>query len=190
MLDYSLFSRKKGNLVVFVAFYVDDVILTGTYTKEIFSLKRFLDQKFKIKDLVKLHYFLGIKVLIHCLWCLAYAKEVCKRLLKQHHCLSCPSMSSPLDSSTKLRADYEVLLEDPSHYRKLIGKLNFLTNTRLDIAYNVQHLSQYMQSPRDTHLRAVFHVLRYLKGNPSLWLFFSSTRDYIVKAFCDSDWAA
>ncbi|XP_019256249.1 PREDICTED: uncharacterized protein LOC109234634 [Nicotiana attenuata] len=117
-------------------------------------------------------------------------RKFAQDLLKEHHCLSCSQMSSPLDSSVKLIADDGVLLEDPSHYRKLVGKLNFLTNIRLDIAYSVQHLSQCMQSPRDTHLRTVFHVPRYLKGDPSLRFFFSSTRDYTVKVFCYSDWAA
>lgn len=36
------------------------------------------------------------------------------------------------------------LLTDPTQYRKLVGKLNFVTSTRLEIAYSIQHLNQYM----------------------------------------------
>ncbi|XP_018629739.2 secreted RxLR effector protein 161-like [Nicotiana tomentosiformis] len=46
-----------------------------------------------------------------------------------------------------------------------------------------------MQSPRDPHLKAVFHVLRYLKRDPNLGIFLSNSEDYRVRAFCDSDWA-
>ncbi|XP_019226396.1 PREDICTED: uncharacterized protein LOC109207850 [Nicotiana attenuata] len=99
-------------------------------------------------------------------------------------------MSSPLNSSTKLKANEGNLLTDPTQYRKLVGKLNFLTNTRLDIAYSVQHLSQYRQSPRDSHLKAAMHVLRYLKGDPGMGIFLSNSADYRLRAFCDSDWAA
>lgn len=71
-----------------------------------------------------------------------------------------------------------------------MGKLNFLANTRLDIAFSVQLLSQYMQDPRVPHLQAAFHLLRYFKGNPTLGLFLSHYPDCTVKAYCDYDWAS
>lgn len=45
-------------------------------------------------------------------------------------------------------------ISDYSFYRKLIRKLNFLTNTRVEIAYSVQHLRQFMQNPREPHSQA------------------------------------
>ncbi|XP_070037247.1 secreted RxLR effector protein 161-like [Nicotiana tomentosiformis] len=100
------------------------------------------------------------------------------------------SLTYPLDSTVKLKAKEGEALKDPIYYRKLVGKLNFLTNTRLDIAYNMQHLSQFMDDLGEAHLRAVFHLLRYLKSDPILGLFISHDTDYTIKANCDSDWAA
>ncbi|XP_070049888.1 uncharacterized protein [Nicotiana tomentosiformis] len=130
--DYSLFYKKNGSLTVFVVVYVDDVILTGTNLEVINGLKSFLHNKFKIKDL---------------------------DLLKEYDCLGYTTVSSPLDCTVKLKATEGSMLTDPTYYRKLVGKLNFLTNTRLDITYSVQHLSQFMQSPREPHLKAALHVL-------------------------------
>lgn len=82
-------------------------------------------------------------------------------MLKEYDCLSYSSLSTPLDPNEKLRAKEGKPLSDPTYYRKPIGKLNFLTNTRLDIAFSVQYLTQFMQDPREPHLKATFHLLRY-----------------------------
>lgn len=63
LLDYSLFHKKDGSLVVFIVVYIIDVIITSTHQEEIGSLKTFLNRTFKIKDLGRLHYFLGFKLL-------------------------------------------------------------------------------------------------------------------------------
>ena len=39
--DYSLFFKKRGSSLVFVAIYVDDIIMTGNNVDEIISLKSF-----------------------------------------------------------------------------------------------------------------------------------------------------
>ena len=69
----------------------------------------------------------------------------------------------------------------------LVGKLNFLTNTKLDIAFSVQPLSQFMQDPTEPHLQSAFHLLRYLKSDPTLGLFLSKDADFTIKGYCDSD---
>lgn len=101
-------------------------------------------------------------------------------LLKEYDCLSENGFSSPFDPTVKLKANEGATLQDPTYYRKLIGKLNFLINTRLDIAYGVQHLSQFMQDPREPHLKAAFHLLRYLRNDPTLGIFFSKDEDYTM----------
>ncbi|XP_019255062.1 PREDICTED: uncharacterized protein LOC109233640 [Nicotiana attenuata] len=188
--DYSLFYKKQGESSVFVAVYVDDVILTGTNLEEIKALKTHLHNQFKIKDLGKLHYFLGLEMLYKDDGVLISQRKFITDLLKEYDCMGYSVVSSPLDSSTKLKAEEGPLMSDPSYYRKLVGKLNFLTNTRLDIAYSVQHLSQFMQTPREPHLKAAIHVLKYLKKDPTLGIFLSKDPSYKIIAYCDSDWAA
>ncbi|XP_070015069.1 uncharacterized mitochondrial protein AtMg00810-like [Nicotiana sylvestris] len=138
----------------------------------------------------KLYYFLGLEVLYKSDGVIISQRKFTLDLLKEYDCSVYKSLSSPLDPAVKLKADEGTLLPDPTYYRKLVGKLNFLTNTRLDIAYSVQLLSQFIQAPRDTHLTAAFHLLMYLKTDPTLGIFFSKNDDCSIAAYCDSDWAS
>ncbi|XP_049373842.1 uncharacterized mitochondrial protein AtMg00240-like [Solanum verrucosum] len=72
----------------------------------------------------------------------------------------------------------------------MVGKLNFLTNIRLDITFSVQHLGQFLQFPREPHLKVAYHVLRYLMDDPCLEIFLSNSSDCTITTYCDSDWAA
>jgi hypothetical protein len=60
--DYSLFTLKKQASFTALLVYVDDIILAGNSLEEFDKIKRVMDNEFKIKDLGKLRYFLGIEV--------------------------------------------------------------------------------------------------------------------------------
>uniref|UniRef100_A0A3Q7G0R6 Reverse transcriptase Ty1/copia-type domain-containing protein n=1 Tax=Solanum lycopersicum TaxID=4081 RepID=A0A3Q7G0R6_SOLLC len=157
---------------------------------EIESLKAHLHDQFKIKYLGKLHYFLSLEILYKDNGGLISQKKFATDLIKEFGCSNYSTTSSPLDPSVKLSSIEGTLLTDPTYYRKLVGKLNFLTNTRMDITYSVQHLSQFLQAPREPHLKAAFHVLRYLKNDLNQGIFMTKHADCTITAYCDSDLAA
>ncbi|XP_070005914.1 uncharacterized protein [Nicotiana sylvestris] len=88
---------KLGNSTVFVAVYADDVILTGTNLEEITELKALVHNQFRIKDLGKLHYFLGLKILYKGDGVLICQRKFTMDLLKEYDCLTYSPVSSPLD---------------------------------------------------------------------------------------------
>ena len=61
--------------------------------------------------------------------------------------LESKSMATPMNSNLKLLNDSSSDLVDPTVYRHLIGSLMYLVNTRLDICFAVNSLSQYMVDP-------------------------------------------
>ena len=83
--------------------------------------------------------------------------------------------------------DDSPLLEDPSSYRRLIGKLIYLTNMRPDICYAAHKLSQFLSKLRQSHMEAAHRILWYLKASPGLGLFFSSKSERQLKGFSYTD---
>lgn len=81
-------------------------------------------------------------------------------------------------------------LTDHTSYQKLIGRLLYLTTTRPDIAFVVQTLSQFMHSPKKSHMEAAMRLVRYVKNAPGLGILMSSGGDNLMKVYCDADWGA
>ncbi|XP_070015145.1 uncharacterized mitochondrial protein AtMg00810-like [Nicotiana sylvestris] len=95
-----------------------------------YQLKEVFHETFRIKDLGRLHYFLGLEILYKGYRVLITQRKFTQELFKEFDCIGCTTMTSPLNPTVKLKADEGISLSDPGHYRKLDGKFNFLTGTR------------------------------------------------------------
>ena len=98
--------------------------------------------------------------------------------------------SIPMEQSAKYSSFISDPISNPLLYRRLIGKLPYLTLTRLDICYSMHKLSQFMSSPKVPHLQAAYRILKYLKKTPGQGLFLSAKSDLCMKSYCDADWVA
>ena len=69
----------------------------------------------------------------------------------------------PMELKLVLSANGGDSIADASQHRRLIGKLMYLTISRLAICYALNKLSQFMGDPWASHLQALNHLLSYLK---------------------------
>jgi hypothetical protein len=81
-------------------------------------------------------------------------------------------------------------MHNPTMYRSVIGALQYLTNTRPDIAFAVNNLSQFLQCPTTTHWNSVKRILRYLKGTLHVGLHIRFSERLSLQGFSDADWAS
>ncbi|CAL1406372.1 unnamed protein product [Linum trigynum] len=187
--DYSLFTKWVPGKVVVLLVYVDDIIIGGDAQKDINQVKMALSKEFKLKMLGPLKYFLGLEITRNEAGISVCQRKYCTDLLKDTGYLEAKGCKTPMDCKVKLTAK-GTLLEDGEGYRRLVGRLHYLTITRPDIAFPVQQLCQYQKNPCQEHMQAAYRVLRYLKTSPGQGIHFSSTAELKLIGYSDSDWAS
>ena len=101
----------------------------------------------------------------------------------------CKPMSTPMTTNLRKLDASESELVDPTLYRQLIGSLMYLVNTRENISFVVNMLSQYMVEPRRVQWSAAKHVLRYVAGTVDYGLDYVRGDGVGLVRYSDSDWA-
>ena len=183
--DPSVFYRNSYSGIIQLVVFVDDVVIIGSDSKGISSLKSFLQSQFHAKDLgntswalklcesnMKSSYLKGNMCLID--------------LLSETGKLGVKPCSSPMVSGVHLTKEGETF-GDLERYRRLIGKLNYLTTTGPDITHSVSVVCQYMSSPTIDHWVAVEQILCYLKGAPRRGIVYSNNEHNRLECFTNTD---
>uniref|UniRef100_A0A3Q7HPE8 Reverse transcriptase Ty1/copia-type domain-containing protein n=1 Tax=Solanum lycopersicum TaxID=4081 RepID=A0A3Q7HPE8_SOLLC len=193
-------TKRKQDKIMIVLIYVDDLLLTGNDQAMIQQTKERLQQAFKIKDLGELRYFLGLEFARNNAGILIHQRKYALELISDMGLAGAKPVSTPMELNQKLTTvefDASIssrcpdeTLKDPTGYQRLIGRLLYLTTTRPDISFVVQCLSQFMHSPKTSHMEAAMRLVRYVKSEPGLGILMASTGGNDLQVFCDADWGA
>nr|KYP52516.1 Retrovirus-related Pol polyprotein from transposon TNT 1-94 [Cajanus cajan] len=188
--DYSLFTKGTNSNFIALLVYVDDIVIASPSNDVISHTKIILQKYFRLKDLGDLKFFLGLE--------LSKSKEgifMCQRhytmsILEDCGMLGCKPSSIPMESNLKLTTESGTKLLDPEKYRRLIGRLLYLTISRPDICFTVHKLSQFVSNPYTDHMNATNMLLRYLKHTAGQGILFKANSDTRLHAYVDADWGS
>ncbi|RVX10604.1 Retrovirus-related Pol polyprotein from transposon RE2 [Vitis vinifera] len=159
--DHSVFYHHNSlGQCIYLVVYVDDIVITGSDQDAQSSSGVVLSQR-------------------------KYALDI----LEETGMLDCKPVDTPMDPNVKLVPGQGEPLGDPGRYRRLVGKLNYLTITRPDISFPVSVVSQFLQSPCDSHWDAVIRILRYIKSTPGQGVLYQNRGHTQVVGYTDADWA-
>lgn len=188
-MDTSLLFICHNNISLFVLVYVDDIIVTGSTLSVVRSFISKLAVRFALKDLGPLSYILGVEVNNLSTGLFLNQRKYTLDILASAHMSDASPVSTPLDINNILSMHSGTTLTKPTEYCTLVGRLQYLTLTRMDIGYAVNKLSQFMHRPTTLHWQALKRLLRYLKGTVDLGLMLHVNSPFNLHAFSDADWA-
>ena len=140
------------------------MVLIGDDPYEMKALQEYLATKFEMKDLGQLKYFLGIEVARSENGIFLSQRKYVLDLLMETGMLACKPVETPIEMNHKLQVSPNQIPTDKGHYQRLVGRLIYLSHTRPDIAYAVSVVSQFMHTPNEEYMNAVYRILRYLKS--------------------------
>ncbi|GJY93067.1 hypothetical protein Tco_0508849 [Tanacetum coccineum] len=96
---------------------------------------------------------------------------------------------TPMSIDIKLTKDDEADSVDSFKYRGMIGSLLYLTASRPDIMFSGCLCARFQENPKTTHLEAVKHIFRYVRGTTHLGLWYLKGTGVETIVYADSDHA-
>ncbi|KAA3469721.1 hypothetical protein EPI10_015482 [Gossypium australe] len=184
--DASLFICITNMFHLYMLIYMDDIIITGNSNTEIDAFVNRVHTEFSLKDIGFLHYFLGIEVTQH----KNSGLHLCQRkyvldLLEHCHMDKAKGVPTPMISSCPLSKHICIPLVDPHEYHSNAGSLQYMVLTRLDIAYVVNRICQFMRSPTDVHfvITRPFKRLSLVGYVEAIWGFDFDDR-HLTTSYC------
>ncbi|GJT74331.1 putative ribonuclease H-like domain-containing protein [Tanacetum coccineum] len=179
---------QKGHILL-VQIYVDDIIFGSTKKELCDEFEKLMKDKFQMSSMGELTFFLGLQVQQKKNGIFISQDKYVHEILRKFNYSDVKSASTPTDLEKPLVKDADADDVDEHLYRSMIGSLMYLTASRPDIMFAVCACARFQVSPKTSHLLAVKRIFRYLKGKPSLGLWYSKDSPLELVAYTDSDYA-
>ncbi|XP_028086227.1 uncharacterized protein LOC114287147 [Camellia sinensis] len=153
------------------------------------EFKKAMIRKFEMTDIGLMEYYLGIEVKQMEKGIFISEEGYTKEILKKFKMIDCKLVNTPGECGVKLTKHEDREKVDATLFKSLLGSLRYLTCTRRDILFGVGLVSCFMEAPTMTHFKAMKRILHYVKGTIDFGLSYSSSNEYKLVGYCDSDWA-
>lgn len=189
--DPCLYVPSEGEMFI-IAVYVDDILLAGKSDERMIEVKRALSERFDVKDMGELHYFLGVNINQNQDGDVWIGQPVyTQTILEKFGMNNAKPVSTPADASTKLvKATDDSDEVDNGLYQSAVESLLYLSSrTRPDIAYAVSNVAQFSNKPNKQHWTAVKRIMRYLQGTSNFGLLYTKEESNECVGYSDADWA-
>lgn len=173
--DSSLFVFHNNSCILYLLVYVENFITR-------------LHTEFSIKYMGTLTYFMCLEVSYTPDGLLLNQSKYVHDIMTFASLLDSKPVATPLSTNDTF-VSTGTSYSDPTQYRSLVGKLQYLTITRPDLSYAVNTTSQFSHAPTVDHFQMVKRILCYVKGTLAYGLKFSNKSTTSLTGYSDADWS-
>ena len=160
-MDSCMYVQNDHNEISIILLWVDDILIASKTEAHLMQIKTRLNSRFKMTDLGKLSWFLGIQFKCENNTIKMNRSRYMEKILSKFGMADSKTCSTSCEMDITKTSD-KVSLIDSKPYHEIIGSLIYImVATRPDIYYTVIRLSQNLAKPNSFHLMKVKHVLCY-----------------------------
>ena len=187
--DSCLYINNDDGTKFYIAVYVDDLFLCCQNLDKMNRVKKLLSDRYEMKDLNELKYFLGVEVkyTYDSIW---LGQSIYSEIILEKFGMSnCKAVKTPFDcNNSSLSCDSNPF--DKKLFKQAIGSLLFLSvRTRPDLCFSVNRAAQSCENPTEYDWMCVKRIFRYIKGSINIGIKFYKNSNLICKGYSDADWA-
>lgn len=190
--DPCVYLKNKGEKLMIIVIYVDDLLIMCKDHNEILNFGRGLSKVFDMKDVGDVKRCLGMDFVINQKGIFINHETYIASVLTRFGMIDCNQVSTPLDPGTHLTKDkvWEESDGEKPPYRELVGCLLYLSiSTRPDLSHAACILSQFNDCFGKIHWNAAKRVLRYLKGTMKSGILYEYDNNELA-GYVDADWGS
>jgi hypothetical protein len=152
-LSLSLSIFNQDGLQIYILIYVDDIIIISSSPSAMDKHLHQLHNAFAVKDLGRINYFLGIELHHTSMGLILTHHKYINDLLLQTNMDTSKGVSTPILPTDKLslRGGDPLSSGDTTKYKSMVGALQYLSFTRLDISFSMNRVCQFFSVPTTSH---------------------------------------
>ncbi|GJY02108.1 putative ribonuclease H-like domain-containing protein [Tanacetum coccineum] len=150
-IDQTLFIKKQKGDILLVQVYVDDIIFGSTNKELCIGFEKLMKDKFQMSSMGELAFFLELQVQQKEDGIFISQDKYVAKILKKFNYSNVKSASTPVDLEKPLVKDGDAE----------------------DVMFAVCACARFQVTPKTSHLLVVKRFFRYLKGKPTLGLWYS-----------------
>lgn len=186
-IDKTMFIKTISKDIIIAQIYVDDIVFASTSESMVKELSNLMTEEFEMSHCGKLNDFLGLQVVQKSDGLFISQSKYAKDLVKKFGMETSSAVQNPMGTSCKISVDLEGVDVDQIPYKSMIGSLLFLTANIPDISFSVGVCVRYQANPKESHVKAIKHIIRYVSGTTDFGVKYTFDTNVGIAGYTDSD---
>jgi hypothetical protein len=175
--DINLYIKVTQYSILLIEVYVKNIIFGSNDDMLSQQFAKDMQTEFEMSLLRELSFFLGIYIRQSNQGIFISQTKYIREMLKRFGMEDCKPLTTPMQTSCKLRKYYDSKSPWQRKNKSIIGILLYVTTSKPDVMQEVGQVAWFQEAPKESHVLVLRRIFRYLKGTKEFGLWYPKGKD-------------